>query len=556
MGKWPIITSTILFLPVTLLSTTIYIAPDEQIQAGIDLAVNGDTVLVAAGEYTGEGNRDIDFGGKLIVVKSESGPEMSIIDCQADSSKPHRAFQFISGEDSTAILDGFTIKNGFAPGASLSPYWLDTSAAGAILIKSSSPKIKECYFVDNVSSGVAAAVLCIQSSSSFTKCQFIRNTASLAGALGIWESAITVNKCFFDDNRGNLIGGASWCMSLFTTQPVKFRDCDFLTNTAEFGGAVSCGDSTAVSFENCTFAGNSAYAGGAVYAAYTNPVFSNCNFRGNSTVGDGYGGAIELEWAHPEITGCLFYGNTSVSTYAWHGHGGAIRCQRSSPTITNCTFALNQANNGADIYCIYNSEPVIENSILCFGDSSVSVYCPDTGVTPLFYCSDIYGNPFGDWTGAIAGQEFINGNFSLDPFFCDTTEITFILSDSSPCAPANNDCQVLIGAFPAGCTPTDVNEEPVLLADGFRLGQNYPNPFNATTTIEFTLKRPAVVEISIFNILGQQVTTIVNRLLPAGSHAVDWHGTGPTGYELSSGIYFYRIKTDRYTETRKMMLMK
>ncbi len=556
MGKWPVIVSLILLLPVSLFSATIYITPDEEIQAGIDLTVNGDTVLVAAGEYTGEGNRDIDFGGRLIVVKSESGPEVTIIDCQADSSKPHRAFQFISGENSSAILEGFTIINGFAPGESLNPYWLDTSAAGAIFIKSSSPKINECYFIDNVSLEIAAAVLCIQSSSSFTNCKFIRNKARLAGALAIWESEITINKCFFEDNQGNLIGGASWCMSLFTTKPVKFNNCDFFTNTAEFGGAVSCGDSTAVAFESCTFAGNSAFAGGAIYAAYSNPVINNCNFRGNSTLGDGYGGAIELEWADPEITGCLFFGNASISTYAWHGHGGAIRCQNSSPTITNCTFGFNLANNGADIYCIYNSEPLIENSILCFGDSSAAVYCPDTGVVPLFNCCDIFGNPFGDWTEPIAGQEFLNGNFSLDPLFCDTTEITFILSDSSPCAPANNDCQVIIGAFPVGCTPTDVEEEIMLLANNFRLRQNYPNPFNTTTTIEFSLNMHAIVEISIFNILGQRVTTIMNQFMPAGSHAVNWQGTDAVGNEVASGIYFYRLKTDRYTETRKMMFMK
>jgi hypothetical protein len=88
---------------------TIIHVPDEQptIQAGINAAVNGDTVLVADGTYTGDGNRDISFGGKNIVVKSENGPEFTIIDCQGTSTEPHRAFTFNNSESTFAILNGF-----------------------------------------------------------------------------------------------------------------------------------------------------------------------------------------------------------------------------------------------------------------------------------------------------------------------------------------------------------------------------------------------------------------------------------------------------------------
>ena len=95
-------------------SATIHVPADEPtIQAGINAAVAGDTVLVADGTYTGDGNRDIDFGGKGVVLKSENGPEVTIIDCQGTEANPHRGFYFHSGEDSTAVVDGFTIRNGF-----------------------------------------------------------------------------------------------------------------------------------------------------------------------------------------------------------------------------------------------------------------------------------------------------------------------------------------------------------------------------------------------------------------------------------------------------------
>ena len=95
-------------------SATIHVPADQPtIQAGINIAIVGDTVLVADGIYTGAGNRDIDFGGKNIVLKSENGPDVTIIDCQGTESEPHRGFYFHSGEDSTAVVDGFTIRGGF-----------------------------------------------------------------------------------------------------------------------------------------------------------------------------------------------------------------------------------------------------------------------------------------------------------------------------------------------------------------------------------------------------------------------------------------------------------
>ena len=75
------------------------------IQAGIDLAVNGDEVVVADGTYTGPDNKNLDFGGKLITVRSAGGdPSLCIIDCQANG----RAFIFQSGESDLAVVDGFT----------------------------------------------------------------------------------------------------------------------------------------------------------------------------------------------------------------------------------------------------------------------------------------------------------------------------------------------------------------------------------------------------------------------------------------------------------------
>jgi hypothetical protein len=89
------------------------------------------------------------------------------------------------------------------------------------------------------------------------------------------------------------------------------------------------------------------------------------------------------------------------------------------------------------------------------------------------------------------------------------------------------------------------------LPTAFGLNQNYPNPFNPSTNIEFALPVAADVRISVYNVLGQQVATIVNENMDAGEHTVAWDATN-----YSSGMYFYRISANDFSETKKMVLLK
>jgi len=98
---------------------------------------------------------------------------------------------------------------------------------------------------------------------------------------------------------------------------------------------------------------------------------------------------------------------------------------------------------------------------------------------------------------------------------------------------------------------TDINDDIDILPSDCRLHANYPNPFNATTTIRFSLPSRTAVEMAIYNILGQKVATVAESSYEAGVHQVSWDASA-----FSSGVYFCRLKTGDYEETRKMLLIK
>ena len=91
---------------------------------------------------------------------------------------------------------------------------------------------------------------------------------------------------------------------------------------------------------------------------------------------------------------------------------------------------------------------------------------------------------------------------------------------------------------------------------GFRLSHNYPNPFNPQTTIEFSLPRRSQVTFTIYNILGEEIKVLIHRMLPPGDYQLPWDGRNEQRSAVASGVYLYRLKSEEYTQTRKMMLLK
>ncbi len=461
-----------LFYSVAVVSANTIVIPTQQpnIQAGINIAANGDTVLVLPGTYSDSGNFDINFQGKAIVLMSSDGPTVTTIDCDASRDFPRRAFSFKMGETPSTKIIGFTITNCVAWVRGEIVDWL----GGAIYCSTSSPTFKECK---------------------------INNSYAYEGG-AVW-----------------LVDGAA----------AIFKDCEFNRNSAEFiGGAVSCADSSAPKFIRCKFESNFSHSGGGIFAA-------------NSTV---------------SLLGCLFYGNFALD------FGGAVSLANANASFINCTITHNSAGIKGGAVVLSSCNTWFQNSIISFnfnpdGESVYVIKRNDSCGKATFDCSDLYGNEGGDWTGTISGQLGINGNFTSNPEYCDATAADFSLKSISLCAPANSPCGELVGAFDANCVSTHIS--PVTTAslpEEYNLRQNYPNPFNPETRIEFSLPKPSFVKLDIYNILGERITTLVNEQLSAGNWSTSWDGTHSNGSKVASGIYFYRIETDSFVKSKKMLLLK
>jgi hypothetical protein len=380
---------TILFMANLSYAITIKVPSDQpNIQAGIDAASVSDTVLVAPGTYTGDGNRDIDFSGKNVVLISESGPELTIINCEGTKEEPHRGLYFHSGEEPTAVVRGFTIANGIAPreGPIIVGWWWG-GYGGAIKCDSgSSPTITDNIIYGNwASDGCGGAIFCDGGSSpTIEKNKVFGNWATYGGGVAVRNSSPIIKSNHIDSN-------SAYCNLIL-------QSCD-----GGDGGGIYCINSAA------TITGNILTRNVARWGIYGG--------------GQGFGAAIFCD------SSCqLEIHNNTITANRWldpgHGFsGGVVSLNGAEADLTQNIIAFNKGEGlgGIDI-----SRVVIS-------------------------CCDIFGNSDGDWTGGAEVLIDSFGNLSMDPVFCDTSAGDYSLSSSSPCAPANNDCNMLIGSLTIGC---------------------------------------------------------------------------------------------------------
>jgi len=297
----------------------IYVDDDAQadfdnIQAAINDSNDSDTVLVAPGTYTGEGNCDIDFKGKAITVKSEEGPETCIIDCQGSEGNFHRGFHFHTNEDVNSVLQGFTITNGY------NTYY----SGGAILCETSSPHIKDCIVTKNAA-WFGGGIACDSSNVVIDNCIIIGNRAEKdrGGGVFCFSGSPHILGCLITENTAFEGGGGIKCENSSTT----ISHCTIRNNSANAGGGINChGD---ITITNCFITGNKAKSSGGGIDCHGEITIINCFITGNKTGGSGGGIHCNVEIL---LLNCTIFGN-SASSYSYGGGGIHLNAGRISNSI-------------------------------------------------------------------------------------------------------------------------------------------------------------------------------------------------------------------------------
>ncbi|MBE0567097.1 MAG: right-handed parallel beta-helix repeat-containing protein [Krumholzibacteria bacterium] len=486
------------------------------IQAAIDAAQDGDTVMLGAGTFTGAGNRDLDYRGKAITVRGQSGGSPSVIDCLAGPGNEHRGFRFATGEGSGSVLAHVTVTGGYA--------W---DGGGLVATEGAAPTVRDCRFVGNASTDDGGGVfLSWGSSPRLVRCEISGNTAAnRGGGLYAHASVADLDSCTVADNSAVNRGGGIYTHEAGS---VDLDDCVVSGNTAPNGGGVAIQGPATSSLVRVRFAGNAASgSGGGLYerdGAVT--TFDHCEFQGNTA--DLGGGVYNVFSCREAFTACTFTGNAAAT------RGGAMRI------YTHADVAMDRC-------LLWGDEAGLGDEIAISSSCTLDVDCSDVAGGQA--AMDDY-----DHTSVITWGA---GNIDAFPYFCDGTSGDLgLVSGVSPCLPAGNPCAVQIGARGAGCSPPAATGDQDTPPARTRLEAARPNPFNPSTSIGFALARSGRIRLAVHDARGRLVRVLVDEFRAAGPGSVDWDGRDDRGRHAGTGVYFYRLVAPEVRLTGKMTLLR
>ncbi len=366
---------TVVVLGVILLSlpsvgtAATYYVPSKKfstIQSALDVANGGSTVVVRDGVYTGTGNKNLDFKGKAITLRSENGPARCIIDCEAEGSGVNFSPN-VSRSDQ--ILQGISIINAWE---------------SAIYCDSAHVQIRNCII-----SGSAAyqggGISCFSSSAVIENCTISGNAAFFhGGGIYCFESTLKVRNSHISGNDAQVGGGGMLCYN----SSVEVGNCVISGNQGyDYGGGFSSNYSS-VTLTNCTIADNSSYGVGGGLDIFNSPSFSltNCLITANHAE---EGGGVYLLSSSLIVRNCTF----SDSTAAWYGGGGGgIYADSSQGDLTNSILW----NDSVGVGCGPEISLANESSFTvshCDVEGGEAAVCVDPGCTLTWGVGNISEDP-------------------------------------------------------------------------------------------------------------------------------------------------------------------
>lgn len=559
----------ILLVVVELAHARLIHVPEDKltIQAGIEAASNGDTVLVQPGVY----KENINYNGKNIVVGSlfvTTQDTAYISQTVIDGNESGSVVTFEHGEDSTAALSGFTITNGLAH-----------NGGGIHCFDYSGPSLKYMIISRNRGEGGGGLACAFGASPRLEYVTLSGNNASSGGGIYCWDQSsprlehVTIYK-----NRAEEGGGGIHCARKSSPRLKHVTISE--NSTFEGTGGMLCTYGSSPSLEHVTISGNSVERGGAGGLSFhlSTPSLKHVVITGNSAVSSGGMlplpgiGGLSCTESSPRLEHVLISENSAVIG-VWGGglaYGG-MYCSDSTPTLNHVTITENEYRGG--LYCA-NSHPKLVNTILWNNESvrddpgGVQVHLYDGSSLSIAY-SDVKQGRSGIGTYEASTLHWLEGNIEEDPRFVDAESGDFRLQEPSPCRDAGTaffevDGDTLIdvrsdefvgsapdlGAFEFGLV-VGIEEASSTLPTRVQLMQNYPNPFNPGTTIAYDLPRASYVALSIYTLTGQKIAVLVDAHQEAGHHTVLFDGS-----PLGTGVYLSRLQVEGFMETRRMVLLK
>ena len=492
------------FIVVLNLSATIINIPADQptIQEGINVSVDGDTILVADGVYTGNLNKYINWNGdeKHLIVKSVNGPDNCIIDAEDSGT----VFDFYgTNQDSIDIIEGFTIKNANSSG-----------------------------------------IICYYASPTISNNIIINNTSNNGGGIYLYHSnAIIINNIIMQNLATPCIWpGWSFGGGIYISygSPIVYNN-KIINNSAyvnEIESSASDGGISAhhsnVLIKNNLISNNSGLSNGSYTIGGVNvsgnefiPIIQNNTITDNS----GTGLAVSVK-GHILNNICTM--NSGKGLYISNNFIGEIDNNNvwgNEQNYYNCPAGIGDTswgtnNNGTASDSCYN----ICEDPLFVSNSNENYFLSqfDAGQNSQSPCVNAgYGLPI---------------EFGLEEY---TTRTDLIFDEG----------YVDIGFHYLGYEPQGSDEEVISIQNNFL--NNYPNPFNPTTTIEFSIQNNSKVELTIYNIKGQKIKTLFHNEFAKGSHSIIWNGDDETGELVSSGVYLYKLNVNgKNKAVKKCLLLK
>lgn len=220
---------------------------------------------------------------------------------------------------------------------------------------------------------------------------------------------------------------------------------------------------------------------------------------------------------------------------------GYLRSSETTENYIDARITLNSINNGDSVYkvlTLYDADATITGKVSFGGNSTNIAQITIIALTDSTQSSAYNNTTDGNYTLKVSSKILANNVFGIN---LPQGYGQINLNDVAPGA-TNADLNYNL---------TDVKDKTSDIPESFSLSQNYPNPFNPSTSIQYALSDKQFVQLKVYNLLGNEVATLVNDEKAAGNYSIDFNASN-----LSSGVYFYKLRAGSFVETRKMILLK